>query len=181
MAKVSLKALNDNQLGKFKKIKLDNISFYDTNMFCNENRVTGLTDINEANIEKVKKYPNIFVPDAVFSELYSRIESNKNKKDIAKLRTLIDDNFKKKIIGYIDPSLYSSENFLYCTSHPHIHMNLWSNIPGKTWPHEDSDLPWEPLPRGNWGWLNPEEFLPMIGHPIPMFNSINEANNSNQE
>jgi hypothetical protein len=82
---------------------------------------------------------------------------------------------KGDIIGYIDPALYIGGGFISCTSEPHVHMNIWGDIPGIRWPHEDSGLPWEPLPLGEWGWLNPEDFLPALGNPIPMFASFTDA------
>jgi len=83
---------------------------------------------------------------------------------------------KGEIIGYVDPSLYPAPNWIACTSHPHIHMNIWGNVPGESWPRDGSGLPWEPLPNGEWGWLNPELYLPLIETPIPMFLSLDEAN-----
>lgn len=82
---------------------------------------------------------------------------------------------KGDLIGYIDPSLYYPAGSVACTSLPHIHMNIWGSVPGETWPPVESGLPWEVLPAGEWGWLNPEKYLPMIGNPIPMFASIDEA------
>lgn len=88
---------------------------------------------------------------------------------------------KGEIIGYIDPTLYHSSKMIACTSDPHIHMNIWGNIPGETWPHEDSGLPWQVLPASKWGWLNPEKYLPMLGKPVPMFDTIDQANLYGQE
>ena len=84
---------------------------------------------------------------------------------------------KGDIIGYIDPTLYPAPGWIACTSHPHIHLGLWGNVPGKSWPRESSsDFPWEPLPPNEWGWLDPELYLPLNGLPLPMFISQEEAN-----
>jgi murein DD-endopeptidase MepM/ murein hydrolase activator NlpD len=83
---------------------------------------------------------------------------------------------KGDLIGYIDPSLYSP-GWVSCTSHPHIHMNIWGSVPGETWPREGSGLPWQVLPASEWGWLNPENYLPMTGKPLPIFSSVEEAEN----
>ena len=80
------------------------------------------------------------------------------------------------LIGYIDPTLYYP-GFVACTSHPHIHMNIWGNVPGETWPQDEINSEWTILPDGEWGWLNPEEYLPMTENRIPMFKTIEEAEN----
>jgi len=80
-----------------------------------------------------------------------------------------DEVKKGDLIGYINPDIYNPGDFA-CTSHPHIHMNIWASIPGLTWSGEGQDGGrWEILPAGEWGVLDPELFLAKIKSPTPLF------------